>query len=87
MEEDKNNDKEEIKSLKEEVKNLNAEMDVMKNTVNSLICLKQEGVKVQKDVVDIKGEIKILLEENKETVLKIKALEDELHEDTVEEAD
>ena len=83
----KNNDKEKIKLLKEEVKNLNDQMDEMKNSVKSLICLKLEGIKLQKDVVNIKGEIKILLEENKETVLKIKTLEDELHENTVEEAD
>ena len=32
-------------------------MDVMKNNLNSTIYLKQEGIKLQKDVFDIKGEI------------------------------
>ena len=51
----KNNDKDQIKSLEEEIKKLNGEMDEM--DVNYLIFLKQEGIKLQKDVVDKKGEI------------------------------
>ena len=32
------------------VKNLKAEIDIMKNTIKSLICIKQEGKQLQKDI-------------------------------------
>ena len=79
-------DKEEIISLQEDVKNLNAEINGMKETLNSLISIKQEASQIQKDVTDIKEEIKLLSNENRETALTIIALEEELQEDTDEEA-
>ena len=78
-------DNKEIKSLEEDIKNLNAEMNVMKETLNSLLSLKQEFSKIQKDVTDIKKDIKLLSNKNRETVLKITALEEELQEDTDDE--
>ena len=64
----RSNHNEEIKSLQKDVKNLKSELYVMSNTVKSVIYLKQEGIKLQKDVTDIKEDIKILLDENRETV-------------------
>ena len=78
-------DKEEVTSLQEDVRNLNAEINVMKETINSLISIKLKASNIQKDVKDIKKENKKLSDENRKIVLKIKALEEELLEDTDEE--
>ena len=59
----------------------------MKNTLKSVISFKQEGTKLEKDVVDIKKDIKLLLDENRETIAIIIALENELQEETDEEQD
>ena len=80
-----NNDIEEIKSLKEDVTNLKAEMDAMKDTLNYLVSLRQDRTKLEKDVADIKDQIKVILVESRETVARIKELEDDLEEDTDEE--
>ena len=41
--------------------------------------------KLKNDVADIKDQIKVILDESRETVARIKELEDDLEEDTDEE--
>ena len=78
-------DKEEVTSLQEDVRNLNAEIKVMKETINSFISIKLKASDIQKDVIDIKKDNKKLSEENGKSVLQITALEEELLDETDEE--
>jgi hypothetical protein len=58
-------------SLLENFKKMKAEIDVLKNTVNGLVSMKEEGERLKKDIENIKEDIKILKDTNKETADRI----------------
>lgn len=69
----------------EEIKNIKAELDVLKQKVQTLLFIKEEG-KILKDYVkDLKEEIKALGAANKRTTYKISQLEYEYGYDTEDE--
>ena len=69
----------------EDIKNLKSEVDCLKNTVKSLMDIKQEGKKMKNIIDNIKTEIKQIQTENVKTYQRIHNLEEEFHEETDEE--
>ena len=67
------------------MKKMKDEIDVLKNSIKSLISIKEEGEYIKRDVKIIKEEIKLLLACNKETADKISQLEEYSEYETEEE--
>ena len=69
----------------EDIKKIKAKLDVLKNTVKTLVSIKTEGQKVKMDVKHVKEEKRLLIDNNKETAEKISQIEDDCLYDTEEE--
>ena len=72
-------------STTEDVKNLKAEVDVMKNTIKSIISIRQEGKSLKKSIGEIKEDIKYLRALNEDTIKRIKIVEEDFEEESEEE--
>ena len=71
----------------EDVKNVKAEVDVLKNTFNSLTSIKQEGNVLKRLIEGLKVETQKLRKENEEIKHRIKHVEEEFEDETEEESE
>ena len=78
----KNYSKEAYNELIEDMKNIKAEVDYLKNKINSLSYIKEEAKVVQKAIRIGKEEICQIKAENIETAKKISMLEEDMETDT-----
>ena len=69
----------------EDIKNIKAELDVLKQTVKTLMSIKEEGKVLQKEILDIKEAIKLVIADNKSIADKISLIENDLEYDSEEE--
>jgi hypothetical protein len=74
-------------AIQEDVKNLKTEVEFLKNTINSLVSIREECNIIENSVKDIKKEIKMLKTKNKEVEKRIKLIEDDLTDESEDESD
>ena len=74
-------------AIQEDVKNLKTEVEFLKNTINSLVSIREEYNIIEHYVKDIKKEINLLSAENKEVEKRIKSIEDDLTDESDDESE
>ena len=70
---------------KEDIKSIKAELDVLKQTVKTLMTIKEEGHVLQKEIKVIKEEIRLVVVQNKVIADKISQLENDVEYESEEE--
>ena len=75
------------KDATEDIGNNKAELNVIKNTIKSLISIKEEGRILQNNEVNLHEDITFLIAANKDRADKIRELHDDYVDDTEEEVE